>query len=73
MDWPTSAIILGGVTSVSALLLKYIPGRNSNGVVTKEVCVLRHEGLDKDIKEVKAGIEKVHVRLDEIYIRLGEK
>lgn len=77
MDWPTATVIfgacIGGGTTFAAAILRYGPSRNGNGngrrSVSEDICLLRHQRLDKDIQELKDGVSKIHARLDEMILK----
>ncbi|MCE5270836.1 hypothetical protein LLH00_06080 [bacterium] len=77
MDWPTATVIcsacIGGGTTLAAAVLRFGPSRNGNGngrrAVSEDICLLRHQRLDEDIQELKAGVSKIHARLDEMILK----
>lgn len=76
MDWPTAVTIFGACIGsgapITAAILKYgSAGNKEDGEkhVPLQICELRHENLDKNIQDMKIGIEKIHTRLDEIILK----
>jgi peptidoglycan hydrolase CwlO-like protein len=65
MDWPTSLLILGGVVSLSTLVLKLAPSKSKNSNVLPHVAPCKNmEALEITIKEMKEDNKDMDKRLD---------
>lgn len=58
VTWPTAAIIVTILTGIFTLVLKYVPSRE-NDYVPRSECNLRHNSLDREIKEIKDSVKSI--------------
>lgn len=62
--------IFGVCGTIIAAIAKFVPKRNGNGVVSKELCNERHDRIGLDILEVKESINTVNTTLTEILLQV---